>query len=121
MKAARISGKQEYLDMAQKADGFIQRELYEDGCLYVSVREGKKGAKDTAANRISGEGCRSVSLRTCYVSGRFVRLGKAGATDYGGVPDCERCGGNKTVFQIHSVGQHGANRTGTDGRISAQG
>jgi len=41
----RISGKQEYLDAAQKADGFIRKELYEDGCLYVSVREGKKGAK----------------------------------------------------------------------------
>jgi len=41
----RISGKQEYLDAAQRADRFIQRELYEDGCLYVSVREGKKGAK----------------------------------------------------------------------------
>ncbi len=41
----RISGKQEYLDTAEKADGFIQRELQEDGCLYVSVREGKKGAK----------------------------------------------------------------------------
>ena len=41
----RISGKQEYLDAAQKADGFIRGELCEDGCLYVSVREGKKGAK----------------------------------------------------------------------------
>lgn len=41
----RISGKQEYLEVAKKADGFIRKELQEDGCLYVSVREGKKGAK----------------------------------------------------------------------------
>ncbi len=41
----RISGKQEYLDTAEKADGFIRKELQEDGCLYVSVRDGKKGAK----------------------------------------------------------------------------
>ena len=33
------------MDAAKKTDRFIQRELYEDGCLYVSVREGKKGAK----------------------------------------------------------------------------
>ncbi len=41
----RVSKKNGYFDAAQKADAFIKETLYENGTLYVSFREKKRGVK----------------------------------------------------------------------------
>ncbi len=77
----RISGKQEYLDVAEKADGFIRKELQEDGCLYVSVREGKKGAKgfldEYAAYCFAQIALYEVTLEQSYLISAHKLLKKA--------------------------------------------
>ncbi len=41
----RVSGKKEYLNAARKAVGYIEANLCEKDCLYVSTREGKRSKK----------------------------------------------------------------------------
>ncbi len=41
----RISENAEYLEAAIKAQQFIEDELFEDGCLYVSYRDGRRSEK----------------------------------------------------------------------------
>lgn len=40
-----VSGKTVYLDAAKRADQFIKKYLYEDGTVYVSFRDGRRGVK----------------------------------------------------------------------------
>jgi len=88
----RISGKQEYLDVAQRADGFIQRELQEEGCLYVSVREGKKGAKgfldEYASYCFAQIALYEATLEQSYLAGAGELLEKAVEDFF----DCEQGG-----------------------------
>ncbi len=51
----RITGKLEYLQMAEDANAFIQEGLYKNGTLYISYRNGRcsgKGLLDDYANEI---------------------------------------------------------------------
>jgi len=71
------------------------------------------------AGSVSGERSRTIPICTRNVFSRFIGWGKTVTDDYGGISEGRRYTGNKGVFKIHSVGQHGANRTEADGRIPA--
>lgn len=61
----RASGRQEYLEAAKKADGFLWEHLWDGESLYVSFRAGRRGAKGFLDD---------------YAAGVFTQLALYGAT-----------------------------------------
>ena len=93
-----------------KKDNFI---------VVLGAAESGVGKGNTVTDCVSGRGSGSIPICTRNVSGCFIRLGQTVTDDYGSISQGRRYTGNQTVLQRYSVGLHGTNRTGTDGRISA--